>query len=427
MNRVTFHRICLRHSGESEYFLIVQSGNPAVTVPRNHRFQDGLSARSDAWIESLSVPAARANAGAVSSFRSDSANLDLIRAFAVLSVFFGHLHDILTGRHTLLGWHFAQIGVLTFFVHTSLVLMLSLDRTKVRGKALFGTFYLRRFFRLYPLSMVCVTVAMLLSRTPDMGHPIRHWHFSEYLSNLTLTTNLTYTDVMVGALWTLPLEVQMYLALPFLWLACRARNIKTLLIIWAFSVPLAITQLHTTGRLNVLGYAPCFMGGIIAWKLSLSVRRRFAGSIWPFAFMLTWPLFFIAGHGNDIYYRWGFCFGLGLAIPWFKEISFHPVQVTVRFVAKYSYGVYLSHCAVMMWTFALPIPIQLRWLIFVPLAVGTPVAMFHLIEEPLIKVGQRVSNKIIHGLEFPTKREGRLLRVRWHVQALPYGRASLSD
>ena len=58
------------------------------------------------------------------------------------------------------------MGVLMFFVHTSMVLMLSLERTRLSGRALFGAFYLRRAFRLYPFSMACVISAMLVSRTP---------------------------------------------------------------------------------------------------------------------------------------------------------------------------------------------------------------------------------------------------------------------
>jgi peptidoglycan/LPS O-acetylase OafA/YrhL len=332
----------------------------------------------------------------LSSFRSDSSNLDIIRAVAVLSVFFAHLRDIVFGSGPILAWHFAQMGVLIFFVHTSMVLMLSLERTKLEGKALFGAFYLRRFFRLYPLSMFCVTVAMLLHRSPELADPVRYWKWSEYFSNMALTTNLTYTDIMVGGLWTLPLEVQMYLALPFLFLLGRSRPGRVLALVWIASIPLAVLQLHTSGRLNVLGYAPCFISGVIAWKLSLSVPRRFAGWLWPVGFVAIWPVFFLATHENDMYYRWAFCLALGLAIPWFKEIRFRPLQVAAHFIAKYSYGIYLSHIAVIMWSFSLPVPAAMKWVIFVISAAITPIAMYHVIEHPLILAGQRFANRLFY-------------------------------
>lgn len=318
----------------------------------------------------------------------------MIRATAVLAVFFAHLHDIWTGRYTAIGWHFAQMGVLIFFVHTSMVLMLSLERSNASGRAMFGSFYLRRFFRIYPFSIFCVTVAMVLGRSPEMAAPFRHWHWPEFLSNLALTTNLTYTDSMVGGLWTLPLEVQMYIFLPFLFLLGRARTTRAILLLWALSVPLAILQMHTVGRLSVLAYAPCFIAGVIAWKLSLKIKRRFSGWLWPFAFMATWPLFFVATHENNMYFRWAFCLGLGLAIPWFQEIHFRPLNVVAHLVAKYSYGIYLSHVAVIMWCVSLALPVSAKVVILAILAIIVPIAVYHLIEHPMILVGKKLAKRL---------------------------------
>jgi peptidoglycan/LPS O-acetylase OafA/YrhL len=330
----------------------------------------------------------------VSSFRSDSGNLDIVRATAVLSVFFAHLHDIWTGKHSMIGWHFAQMGVLIFFVHTSMVLMLSLERSKVSGSKLLGAFYLRRIFRIYPFSVFCVTIAMVLGRTPDMDAPFRHWYLPEYLSNLLLTTNLTYTENMVGGLWTLPLEVQMYVALPFLFLLGRSRSTGVIILLWFLSIPLAILQMHTSARLNVLGFAPCFIAGVIAWKLSLCVPRSLFGGFWPFAFMATWSLFFVATHENSMYFRWLFCLGLGIAIPWFQEIQFHTLRVAAHFVAKYSFGIYLSHVAVIMWCASLAFPVAAKVAILAILAVSVPVAVYHFIEHPMISVGQKLAKRL---------------------------------
>jgi peptidoglycan/LPS O-acetylase OafA/YrhL len=340
---------------------------------------------------------AKFHGAGTSSFRSDSANLDMVRALAVLCVFFAHLHDISTHSDSFLGWHFSQIGVLIFFVHTSMVLMLSLQRAEMEGKALFGAFYLRRFFRIYPLAMFCVTVAMVLGRLPGLHNPFRHWHASEYLANLALINNLTFTDVMVGGLWTLPIEVQMYVTLPFLFLLGRSQSRTVLFLVWTASIPVAILQMHTTARLNVLGYAPCFIAGVLAWKLSLGARRRLPGWLWPVGFLATWPVFFLATHETNMYYRWAFCLALGLAIPWFQEITWFPVRAAAHTVAKYSYGIYLSHMAIVAWCFALPLSTPLKWAIFVPLAVIVPVAMYRWIEHPLIVAGQKAASRIFPG------------------------------
>ena len=78
---------------------------------------------------------------------SDLPNLDLLRTVAVLLVFVGHL--MLTAGVRGLG-DVGRFGVLIFFVHTSLVLMLSMERLGLTGGRLYFAFLIRRFFRIYP-------------------------------------------------------------------------------------------------------------------------------------------------------------------------------------------------------------------------------------------------------------------------------------
>jgi peptidoglycan/LPS O-acetylase OafA/YrhL len=235
---------------------------------------------------------------------------------------------------------------------------------------------------------------MVTWRAPDLAAPFRHWRWTEYLSNLALTTNLTYTDSMVGGLWSLPIEVQMYLCLPFLFLLGRARSIAALALLWVLSVPAAVLQLHICGRFSVVGFAPCFIAGVIAWRLSRSVKRRLPGWLWPIALLASWPIFFLATHKSDMYFRWLFCLVLGFAVPWFREIRFRPAKVAASVVARYSYGIYLSHVAVMMWTLALPVPAISRWAFCAILAVVAPVAMFHSIERPMMIAGQNLAARL---------------------------------
>src|SRR5262245_53945778 len=103
--------------------------------------------------------------------RQDSPNLDILRAVAVLTVVVDHLvptlrfHGYEVPRLVqLLTFHIGHAGVLAFFVHTSLVLMYSLDRTGgAAGSApWFGRFYLRRGLRIYPLAIACVVAVVTL-------------------------------------------------------------------------------------------------------------------------------------------------------------------------------------------------------------------------------------------------------------------------
>src|SRR5665213_2328994 len=69
-----------------------------------------------------------------SAIRTDSSNLDLLRSIAVLLVLLNHVLSIFqvdAGIGTL-PWMLGRVGVLMFFVHTSFVLMLSLERSRRR-------------------------------------------------------------------------------------------------------------------------------------------------------------------------------------------------------------------------------------------------------------------------------------------------------
>ena len=340
--------------------------------------------------------------------RSDSANLDLIRAAAVMCVFGAHLRDQLTGTGADISWAFGQMGVFIFFVHTSLVLMLSLERSASRlaSGPLVLDFFVRRFFRIYPLSVLCVTLAFLgFSQT----HP-GPWSWPTYLSNVALTMNLTYSEDMWPVLWTLPLEVQMYLVLPVLFLVLRERPLGYALGLWGLAVLSGVIQPQVSGRLTLAAYAPCFIGGVIAWRLMHTVRPRFHAAWWPLVFVASWTVWLLAERrGDPEYNRWMFCLTLGCLIPWFRDLQWTPLVAVARTVAKYSYGFYLAHFPVIVLAMTFDGP--LRWFLLIGLGVLIPVAMYHLIEQPMIDVGRRLAARVATA----SMAGGTPLRIPWSV------------
>jgi peptidoglycan/LPS O-acetylase OafA/YrhL len=100
-------------------------------------------------------------------------------------------------------------------------------------------------------------------------------------------------------------------------------------------------------------YAPCFLGGVVAWRL-MRDTARLPGWLWPLAIVaasLTWmtaaqsylPLHIAA---------FGIC--LGLAIPLFREIPWSHIRTASRITARYSYSIYLSHFPIMVYVFSDP-------------------------------------------------------------------------
>ena len=344
---------------------------------------------------------------ALPSSLHESANLDFLRAVAVLLVFITHLYGIYTGKGAKWDffWHIGQLGVLMFFVHTCLVLMWSLERSVLDGWRVFAPFYVRRALRLYPLSVACVLIAYCIDAR---WSPVNLW------PNLTLTQNLFFTDKPVipptlTPLWSLPLEVQMYILLPVLFLILRNRSLRLLALVWSSSIPMALLQPGWGERFEIFKYAPCFLGGVVAWRL-MRDTARLPGWLWPLAIVaasLTWmtaaqsylPLHIAA---------FGIC--LGLAIPLFREIPWSHIRTASRITARYSYSIYLTHFPIMVYVFSDPRDPRFKLIrqlppmkhlsrtahfaLFLLLSVLAPLALYHLIEKPGIRLGHKLARWI---------------------------------
>jgi peptidoglycan/LPS O-acetylase OafA/YrhL len=331
----------------------------------------------------------------------ENANLDFLRAFAVLLVFFGHLtffHQVLALGPLNLTF-MGALGVMFFFVHTSLVLMLSLERQhKEQGdKKLFMSFMIRRCFRIYPLSITAVVlvVAFHLPMTTQT-----FWHFQgmkpdggDIFSNLFLVQNFSNRISILGPMWSLPYEMDMYVFLPWLYLLLRPnRSVRRIALVWVGVVAVNLLFMRNTINPAFLRYVPCFLAGVLAYQLLRSDHtRRFPAFLWPLCVAALAASFLIWGDSPRM--QWLICLLLGVAVPFFSRISASWLVVPSHFIAKYSYGIYLTHFFCIWFAFErlgnfsslVKIPV------FVALAVGLPVLFYHLLEEPLIRAGKRVA------------------------------------
>jgi peptidoglycan/LPS O-acetylase OafA/YrhL len=96
-------------------------------------------------------------------------NLDVLRAIAVSDVFVYHAmlmsHPAERSVRILDG--LGRFGVILFFFQTSFVLMQSLESLNPDSSRWALRFYVRRVFRIYPLAIVVIVCALVLS-TPSL-------------------------------------------------------------------------------------------------------------------------------------------------------------------------------------------------------------------------------------------------------------------
>jgi peptidoglycan/LPS O-acetylase OafA/YrhL len=326
-----------------------------------------------------------------------SPNLDLLRAIAVLCVLVSHLFSALGYRN--LG-SLGRFGVVLFFIHTSLVLMASLDRMSTVGSGwkLAAAFWVRRIFRIYPLSVFFVLLVVLFHIPADPALIYSWIGVKAFVSNLALTQNLTYSDNILAPLWSLPLEVQMYGFLPFAYFIVRKGRYRSLAL-WVLAVPLAIFIPEVTARLSVFLYAPCFLSGVVAFDLLREKRvRRLPAWLWPLGIVLAILLFGPADNislGHKLYRAWALSLGLAVLYVNTDEIANRRSQPALHWIAEHSYGIYLSHI-VLIWV-ALH-KLHTAWASTLFLVVTLPVVpelLYRVIEHPLTLAGAHLSRRVL--------------------------------
>jgi peptidoglycan/LPS O-acetylase OafA/YrhL len=324
-------------------------------------------------------------------------NLDILRSLAVFLVVFQHFCNLWSVKT--FGFFYVmsigKLGVWLFFVHTSCVLMQSLERQSMEhGGGLFARFMVRRAFRIYPLSIAAVCYCAYTNSGAHLGIvlPAHSVTGFELATNLLLVQNLFGTPYIPAVLWTLPIEIQMYLFLPGLFLLARkTKSINIFLTISLVSVPIALLTPQSFLLLDVLHYVPFFIPGIIAW---IAFKKlRFTLPSWSLAVMLIVAvLLFAALPFRPV----GFFIALqiGLLLPAVKQVRTPSLCYGAKMIARYSYGIYLWHIIVIAAAaryFHSPATTVISALLFTALI---SIFTFHLIEDPAIKLGKRIADNL---------------------------------
>jgi peptidoglycan/LPS O-acetylase OafA/YrhL len=351
--------------------------------------------------------------------KNDCPNLNFLRSFAVLLVVGHHLSSFF-GK-TVVGpldlAPLGHLGVMYFFVHTCLVLMLSLERQQAAqgNDRLFFPFMIRRFFRIYPLSMLAVLVVTVLAL--PMGEissgRFIEWRadFGDVLSNLFLVQNLSYRVSILGPMWSLAFEMEMYLLLPglFIWVSIkRAWWSIPLLLVAAIFLNWAV-KLSTP---TLLLYLPGFLPGILAFMLQKKLVPKIPSWAW-LVFVVAISIAYSLSRPSLFYRRYVvylICLLLGLAIPLFMPMTNRVLVLASRVIAKYSYGIYLAHFACIWLAFEKlgSLPMGLKILIFLFTVTTIPMILFHAIEDPCLKFGKKVSDTFASDLSPVRNRDTRM-------------------
>jgi peptidoglycan/LPS O-acetylase OafA/YrhL len=143
------------------------------------------------------------------------------------------------------------------------------------------------------------------------------------------------------------------------------------------------------GRLDILEFAPCFVAGILCYKLSQVVRPRLPFALWPVLVPALMLLCLLSSNPDHWPVAWIICLLTALIAPFIKQSRVGIVRSVSHWIARYSFGIYLTHYFCLWLAFRanrLPWPVQ--GTIFVLALVLLPVTLYRLIESPMIRLGK---------------------------------------
>lgn len=185
----------------------VVTGNHVVEA--SERIDDAMPNPAPATRAGESVRGARARNGRLEF-------LDSLRGIAALVVALQHLGEViwpglLAWSH--LWWRPGEFGVIVFFICSGFIIPASMER---RGDLV--EFWIGRVFRLFPLYLSVLAVALIGFATPWAAPDPNYHPVVDSLINTTMLQVFSSRPLVLGASWTLGYEMVFYLTLTVLFM-----------------------------------------------------------------------------------------------------------------------------------------------------------------------------------------------------------------
>jgi peptidoglycan/LPS O-acetylase OafA/YrhL len=324
----------------------------------------------------------------------------------VTSVLACHAASVIFNTDVAFWWGpLGRAGVVLFFVHTSYVLMGSLDRLGrdgLNGWARAKAFYIRRAWRIYPLAIATILLVVLV-RMPDRawaGHSYHPPDLGSLVANLSLTQNISDSPNVLIPLWSLPLEVQMYVVLPVLFtLVVQPRSLRGVVAVVLIAIAVFAVMKASSYRgwfFDLVSVVPCFLAGV-----SVATFRGKLRPVAPpwlgFLVLLALLAAYATGQSMILLPRalcdWLLAWLTAVLLISTDEASLSVLTRMAGTMATYSYGVYLLHVPA-IWASRLVFPNRSS---AAQLAVATAILVpsvwiaYWAIEQPGIRLGQRIT------------------------------------
>jgi peptidoglycan/LPS O-acetylase OafA/YrhL len=347
-------------------------------------------------------------------------SINFFRGIAVLMVVFIHTYNFLDFGHPeypaafLKYVEWGQFGVQFFFILSALTLCNSFEYSlQKQEKNLIRNFYIKRFFRIYPMFFLMMLVFLVYSSIP----------FSAVYKALNFVFLNNYYPPLgnrgiVSFSWTLNVEMSFYVLFPFIYFYFYKKD-------WLLLLPTAFDALykgikklattypdiaeHTfkirpedlypfTYR-HLMGQISVFLLGFILYKVLFSTDKKFVFRTNLFIGILLAANALYEFQSFNLVISYGFYF---LIYFGFKYVYNYPVLAQIKRIGVCSYSIYLLHYFGIQTVIALELghltghrvlDCCIRFIIVVLLTWGASEISLRVIENPFINLGKKLLRK----------------------------------